>query len=99
MKEIGVKLKDQEISNIASNSESKIKARTQEFILMNYNENDYKPFLRKNGVDVPINYTRIVSANNTKEVIITFLKEGREELANTYKCDTLKTISFIIEEL
>ena len=92
-------MKDLEIGNMCFTSNNKIKITTQEFMLMNYDKGDYKPFLRENGIYLPIKYTSIVTCQNFNKVITTEFENGKEVISNEFKTPGFKTISFFIEEL
>ena len=99
MKEFGIKIKDKEIGNMFSKSIYKIKETTQEFMLMSYKETDYIPFLRKDGVYLPIKYTRLINCKSFEKTTSTDFENGLEVHSNEFKTPELRTIQFVIQEL
>lgn len=98
-KEFGIRLKDEEICNIYSIHQGKSKCTTQEFLLINNDVEDYKPFLRIDSVYMPIKYTRLITRKCSRIVEFTQFKEGEKVSSNEFISDDIKTIQFVIDEL
>ena len=99
MKSVGVKIKGKDCGEMffLSNNKKAI-CKTQEFTLFG-GVDEYVPYLRKDGVDLPINYKRIISEINKTYTNISEFHLGKKILENEYKEDGFKIIYFIIEEI
>lgn len=98
MKEFGIKIRGEESYVNYTPLQGKIKATTQSLSVFG-DEKDYIPFLKENGKELPIKYTRFITENYSSMGITKF-EDDKPISSEIFKHQNIsKIIHFEIEEI